>query len=134
MLKRNLDVYGDYKDLFSSLFKESLASLNSKSETNTIFHEMLADRVADSYVEIVQLGESTKKTETKEKVLREKLQKWLSMVFQEIHSLSAETASRQAFYKQISTVISDVIDDVELRKKLLTNLLDVMRKNKIDVG
>jgi hypothetical protein len=119
----------EHRALFTSLNKEAQKQFQDTVGIFTVFHGILCDRVADAYVGLLSVGTESR-AGVKEKILQEKLQKWLGMVFQELHSLEVEMLSRQNFYKQIVETLKLVVPDEELRKKIFSALADVMRKNK----
>jgi len=130
MFERDLSKYqGEEVGIYRKLIAEGEKLFEGDSREITIFHQMLIDRVADAYVTTLGMGMDTKSfSEKKFKAAQDKLQRWLTMIFAEMHSAKREQAKRQAFYKKCVEEITRVIVDESLRRDVFRCLKNIVEE------
>ena len=130
MFKRDLSKYGTEETrIYKKLVEEGEKLFEGDSRKITIFHQMLIDRVADAYVTTLSIDTDAKSfSEKKFKAAQEKLQRWLTMTFAEMHSVKQEQAKRQAFYRKCVEELTKVIVDESLRRDVFRCLNNIVEE------
>lgn len=130
MFKRDLSKYQE-KDrrVYDNLVKEGEELFKGDSKNPSIFHQMLIDRVADAYVTSLNVDMDTKNfSEKKFKASQEKLQRWLTMTFGELHSVRKEIEKRQAFFQSCVEELTKVIVDESMRRDVFRCLKRIVEE------
>jgi len=122
MVKRDLSFYSvEGRQTYNEVLAEFTKEFEKKVGELSIFHWVLLDRVADAYV-----GTLSIKEEKKLKVAQDQLQKWIDLVFKELHSSKMEVESKRIFYEKVVGVLKEVIYDLDLRRKVLSKLKEIV--------
>jgi len=132
MFKRSLSKYQPEEvRIYKNLVEEGEKLFEGDSKEITIFHQMLIDRVADAYVTTLSLDMDAKSfSEKKFKAAQDKLQRWLTMTFAEMHSAKREQAKRQAFYKKCVEELTRVVVDESLRRDVFRCLKSIVEEER----
>jgi hypothetical protein len=130
MFERDLSKYQPEETrIYQKLIAEGEKLFEGDSREITIFHQMLIDRVADAYVTTLSLDMDAKSfSEKKFKAAQDKLQRWLTMTFTEMHSAKREQAKRQAFYKNCVEELTKVVVDESLRRDIFRCLKSIVEE------
>lgn len=130
MFKRDLTKYEpEEARIYHKLVEEGEKLFEGDTEEITIFHQMLIDRVADAYVTTLSIDMDTKNfSEKKFKAAQDKLQRWLTMTFAEMHSAKREQAKRQAFYKKCVEELTAIVVDESLRRDIFRCLKSIVEE------
>ena len=130
MFKRDLSKYqSEEARIYHKLIEEGEKLFEGDSREITIFHQMLIDRVADAYVTTLSLDLDTKNfSEKKFKAAQDKLQRWLTMTFAEMHSAKREQAKRQAFYQKCVEELTRIIVDESMRRDIFRCLKGIVEE------
>jgi len=128
MFRRDLSKYQDEdKRVYNKLVEEGETLFKGDSKEPSIFHQMLIDRVADAYVTSLNVDMDTKNfSEKKFKAAQEKLQRWLTMIFGELHSVTKEFEKRQVFFQNCVEALNKVLVDESLRRDVFRCLKKVV--------
>jgi len=130
MFERNLEGYTtEQRNLYQELIREGEELFKGKSSQVTIFHQVLLDRVADAYVNCLRV-ESTSETfsEKKYKAAQDKLQRWLTMVFQEIDSVAQAAKERREFYQACVLRLKKTVANEALLRDVLVCLQSIVKE------
>ena len=119
MLGRNLDAYGEYKSVYVSVSTEAEEEFKSKVGSLTVFHKILIDRVADSYVSVLKASEAGELGADSKASASESLTRWLKVALGELHSSSVEGQRMLLFYDKVVEIVEKTVVDIHGRKELL---------------
>jgi len=130
MFERDLSKYQPEETrIYQKLIAEGEKLFEGDSREITIFHQMLIDRVADAYVTTLGMDMDAKSfSEKKFRAAQDKLQRWLTMTFTEMHSAKREQAKRQAFYKKCVEELTKVVVDESLRRDIFRCLKSIVEE------
>lgn len=130
MFKRDLSKYKTEEvKIYEKLVVEGEKLFEGDSREITIFHQMLIDRVADAYVTTLSIDMDTKAfSEKRFKAAQEKLQRWLTMTFTEMHSVKREQQKRLAFYRKCVEELTKVVVDESLRRDIFRCLGNIVEE------
>lgn len=128
MFERSLEGYSaEQRTLYQSLIHEGEELFKGKSSQVTIFHQVLLDRVADAYVNCLRVDSETF-SEKKYKAAQDKLQRWLTMVFQEVDSVAQATKERHEFYKECVARLKKVVANEAILRDILMCLQAIVKE------
>ena len=132
MFTRDLSKYKPEEvGIYKKLIAEGEKLFEGDSKEITIFHQMLIDRVADAYVTTLSIDMDTKSfSEKKFKAAQDKLQRWLTMTFAEMHSAKREQAKRRMFYKKCVEELTRVVVDESLRRDIFRCLNTIVEEER----
>lgn len=126
MLERNVELAypnDEERQLYTSLMEEGRKLFSKKTDRVTIFHQVLIDRVADAYISCLRTDvDGASFNEKRYKAAQEKLQRWLSLTFQELNSAERITKAKQEFYEACVSKLTSVVSDIGLRKEVFACL------------
>lgn len=129
MLNRNLkDTYGPYESTYTSVVEDAEKEFQSKVGTLTIFHKILIDRVADSYVAVRRAADKSAVGVDSKEAASELLTKWLRAALSELHTAAMEKQNKLLFYEKVVEIAEKSVADIHSRKELLTNLRDLVEE------
>lgn len=131
MIERSLTEYGGKEELYKLVYKKAEEDFRNKIEILTTFHEILIDRVVDAYVSSIVVTEDVNVKKSKE--VQDKLQKWLSLSFSELHSSSSEAFRQRRFYTQVAEIIKNRVTDEAQRRAIFSDIVDVIKKDKVKI-
>ena len=130
MLERDLNTSYESEEqrrLYQELMDEGLSLFRSKSDKITIFHHVLVDRVADAYVYCLRVDTETF-NEKRYKAAQDKLQRWLTLTFQELNSAEKASQARREFFKACVEELTKLISDVGLRREVFACLKRIVEE------
>lgn len=125
MLKRDLSKLSPtQRKLYADLIQQATQLFEGKQGKLTVFHEIIIDRVVDAYISVLRTEDVDAKlfSEKKYKVSQEKLQKWLTMIFAELHSVEKEMKVRQQFFQRCIEILDNLVPDDHLKKEILVQM------------
>ena len=121
-----IDFTKDEKAAYLKVVKEGIDVFGGKGKVS-IFHKVLIDRVANSYIE-VQRCEGGDGGSKKLENARRQLQNWLKLVFSEINSTSRVEQVQRDFIQKCIEIIDDNISDDRLKKTIFRQLKSVLEE------
>jgi hypothetical protein len=130
MFKRELAVvYGDHLEIYETMVEEATQTFSAKLGDLSVFHRILIDRVADSYVQLLKCdspgGSGSQITEKSDL-----LKKWLSSALSELHSALTERKARELFYEKMIDIVEELVNPMPLRREILRRMRDVAESEK----
>lgn len=130
MFDRDLEQqYKVHATIYEQIVVDAESAFREKTgQPPTIFHRILIDKVADSYVLGIMLADDPQSDSRKYKTIAAELQKWLGMSMAELKAVQAEQQARQNFYRRIVDVIEDAIPDASLRRDVLRQIRKVVEE------
>ena len=123
------DLYKEHASVYKSIVEEAKETFVKHGKHLTIFHQILIDKVANSYIATLQADETTVAGDVKKiKTVAAELQKWLGMALVEERNAEAAVQARRAFYEKVVDVINDFVLDNELRKSIFKSLRTIVEE------